>query len=183
MRKQTKLIITFLIIPILVFFFMALIKILIFPSTEMRHILHLAFPPEDLYEPIVIDEFLFYEKGFTRTYRLTPKYLDSYTIGLISDTQNILGGYKFSGKLKAEFFWNNKFLFEKIAISQVSTYYADGDKKMEYLKKVFLINFDVPLKGKYKDDIDIRLTVLEPDENLKQYGDSIKIFIGVSSIP
>ena len=182
-KRKLKFITTFLSVVVLVFFFIAFIKILIFPSPGIRHLLHLAFPPEDLYESIVTDDFLFYEKGFTKTYQLKPKYLDSYAISLISEKQNISGGYKFSGKLKAEFFWKDTFLLEKTAISQGSAYYADGDKEMKYFKKVFLIDFDVPLKGKYKDDISVRLTVLEPVEGLKEYGDSIRLSIGVSAIP
>jgi hypothetical protein len=42
----------------------------------MRHICHLAFPPSDLLYPIVVDDFAFWEMGFSKTYTLTPKYLD-----------------------------------------------------------------------------------------------------------
>ncbi len=35
----------------------------------------------------------------------------------------------------------------------------------------------------YKDDISITLTVLEPDQELKKYADSIKLYIAVSATP
>ncbi len=181
MRKQIKFITTSLSVAVLGIFIVIFIKILIFPSVEIRHIFHLAFPPEDLYEPIVVDDFKFYEAGFTKTYVLRPKYLDGYGIGILSEKQNIPWGYKFNGKIKAEFFWKDAFLFEETITSS----YASGqaDNKTKYYKNTYLFDFDVPLKGKHKDDISVKLTVLEPDENLKEYGDTIKLFIGVSAIP
>ena len=180
-KRKLKFITTSLSVVVLVFFFVAFIKILIFPSPGIRHLLHLAFPPEDLYESIVTDDFLFYEKGFTKTYQLKPKYLDRYMIGLVSEKQNISWGYKFSGKIKAEFFWKDTFLFEKIITSSYASGQADNNTK--YFKNTYLSNFEVPLNGKYKDDISVRLTVIEPDEQLREYGDTIKLFIGVSAIP
>ncbi len=180
-KRKLKFITTSLSVVVLVFFFVAFIKILIFPSPGIRHLLHLAFPPEDLYESIVTDDFLFYEKGFTKTYQLKPKYLDSYMISLISEKQNISREYKVKGKLKAEFFWKDKFLFEKVATSQQA--FGQSDNDHAHYKSIDLIGFDVPLKGKYKNDISVRLTVIEPDEQLREYGDTIKLFIGVSAIP
>lgn len=152
-------------------------------SSEFRHIMHLAFPPKDLYKPILVDAFKFHEKGFEKRYVLKPKCLDSYAIGILSEQQNIPWDYKFSGKIKAEFFWKDTFLFEKTVTSQGAAFCADNDKTMKYYKNVYLLEFEVPLQEKYKDDISVRLTVLEPDGSLEKYGDSIKLFIGVSAIP
>ncbi len=181
MKRTIKFITTILSITILGIFAVIFMKILIFPTTGTRHILHLASPPEDLYKPIITDDFLFYEKGFTKTYQLKPKYLDRYMIGLVSEKQNISWGYKFSGKIKAEFFWKDTFLFEKIITSSYASGQADNNTK--YFKNTYLSNFEVPLNGKYKDDISVRLTVIEPDEQLREYGDTIKLTIGVSAIP
>jgi len=149
----------------------------------MKHIYHLAFPPEDLYRPIVVDNFLFHKEGFTRTYRLEPKYLDVYSIGFFSEKQDISSEDNFKGKIKAEFFWKEKLLCEKIVTSQTAAYYADGDKAMKHYKKVFLMDFEIPLQGKYKKDISVKLIVLQPDKELEKYSDSLKLFIAVNSIP
>ncbi len=147
----------------------------------MRHLAHLMFIPKDLYQPVVKDSFPFYEEGFSKTYLLKPKYLDFYVVGFLSEDQNILAQDIFKGKIKAEFFWKDKLLFEKIATSQIAAQYMGTD--MKYYKEVFLMDFGIPLQNKYKDDISIRLTVLESHESMRKYGDAIKLFIGVSSIP
>jgi len=157
------------------------IRNFVFQSVGTQHVLHLAFPPEDLYKPVASDNFLFYEKGFTKEYALEPQYIDLYSIGFFVEKNNLPSTYKFKGKVKAEFFYKNKLLFRKEIISINSAGYADKESK--YFKDVDLLSFDIPFQGKYKDDISIRLTVLEPDESLKEYGDAIKLFIRVSPIP
>lgn len=147
----------------------------------IRHLLHLIITPKDLYEPIVIDNFQFYEKGFSKTYLLQLKYLDIYEVGFFSDKKDIQATYKFQGKLKAEFFYEDKFLFEKMATSWRTAEYVDGD--MKYFKKISLIDFEIPIKGRYKENISVKLTVLEPDKQSEIFGDSIKLYISVSAIP
>ena len=181
MKRTIKLITTILSITILGIFAVIFMKILIFPTVGTRHLLHLASPPEDLYKPIITDDFLFYEKGFTRTYSLQPKYLDFYNIGFLVENCNLSSKYKFSGKVKVDFYWKDKLLCSKQIISQISAAYSNSDLK--HFSDVLLLSFEIPFQGKYKDDISVRLTVLEPDEGLKEYGDSIKLFIGVSPIP
>ena len=75
-RKNIKIVIAALLgLCLCVFLFKGL-----FCDPSFRHIWHLTFPPEDLYEPIVVDEFKFHEKGFEKRYVLKPKYLDGYVL-------------------------------------------------------------------------------------------------------
>jgi hypothetical protein len=46
-----------------------------------------------------------------------------------------------------------------------------------------LMSFEIPLLGRYKNDISIRISVLEPDQELKIYGNSIMLYIAVSATP
>ena len=147
----------------------------------IRHALHLMTQPKDLYEPIITDNFRFYEKSFTRTYSLLPKYLDIYEIGFFTKNKNLPSQYKFNGKLKLEFFVKGKLISETIASSMASAVYAG--KVMKYFKEVSLSKFDIPLMGKYKNDIMVKLTVLEGDQELQKYGDSIMLYIAVSATP
>ena len=179
--KRRMIAVAILLLPLIMLAFVKITKGFVPIPLWMRSITHSIFEPEDLYKPIVTDDFLFYEKGFTRTYTLKPKYLDYYMIGFVSGKQNISREYKVKGKLKAEFFWKDKFLFEKVATSQCAFWQSDNDHA--HYKGIDLIDFEVPLNGKYKDDISVRLTVLEPDEGLKEYGDSIRLSIAVSAIP
>lgn len=147
----------------------------------VRHFTHLILPSADLYEPIVNDEYLFWEEGFSKRYLLKPKYLDFYEIGLHSPTDRLPAIYKFQGIIKVQFFSGDNLLFEKEVSSQIACVYADGD--MTHYEKVSLLNFEIPLLGKYKNDTSVKLTVLKPDMNLKKYSNSVKMYIAVSSIP
>ena len=62
----------------------------------IRHFYHLIITPEDLYYPIVYDSFPFYEKGFSKTYLLNPKYLDYYDIGFLDIKEGISSNGFFS---------------------------------------------------------------------------------------
>ena len=89
--------------------------------------------------------------------------------------------YTFNGKIKIDFFYKDLLLSSKIISSYVSVTYKKND--MNYLEKISLSIFEVPLMGKYKKDISVRVSVLEPDNELKNYADSAKLFIGISGTP
>jgi hypothetical protein len=143
---------------------------------------HLLINPIDLCQPIVTDTFPFYEKGFSKTYPLKPKYLDYYEVGFQNEKEDKFVEYSFNGTIKAEFFWKDKLLFEKITALKIRGGYVE--KEGRYFKIVYLFEFfEIPLQGRYKENISVRLTVVEPDEDLKKYGDSIKLFIRVHTRP
>ena len=151
------------------------------------HFIHLIVTPEDLYKPIVYDEFIFHTKGHTKTYSLETKYNDYYSIGIIFENKDMPSGYatkskyNFNGKLKIDFFSRELLVSSKIISSFASVTYKKND--MNYLEKVSLSVFEVPLMGKYKRNISIRVSVLEPDNELKNYADSARLFIGISGTP
>jgi hypothetical protein len=147
----------------------------------LRHIGHLIFTPDDLYAPIITDSFIFHEKGFSRKYLLQPKYLDIYEIGFLSSEANIDAGYKFKGKMKFEFYWKEKLVYEKIATSSHSVFYVNNDNPK--IKNVSLSTFEIPLNGKYKNNIYVKVTVLEPDNEIEKYGESIQLYIRVGAVP
>jgi hypothetical protein len=146
----------------------------------LRHLINNAIAPRDLYQPIVMDDFKFYEKGFNKTYQLKPKYLDIYEIGLIGGEEGIESTYKFKGKLHVEFFCNKKPLYNRIITSWDNATYKSGD--MTRFERIALHQFNVPLKDKYIDNIEIKITVLEPDMRITNSTQE-KIYIAVSSIP
>jgi hypothetical protein len=147
----------------------------------IRHLYHRIIAPDDLYQPIVTDNFLFHDKGFMKTYILYPKYLDIYDIGILFANKDISSKYEFRGKLLLEFMWRDKVLFKRIVDSIDSAWYVEGD--MAKYKEVSLMSFEIPLLGRYKNDISIRISVLEPDQELKIYGNSIMLYIAVSATP
>ncbi len=147
----------------------------------IRHLFHLIFPPNNLYQPIVLDKFLFYEKGFTKTYYLKPNYLDIYEIGFLIDKNGIESTYKFKGKIKVEFFVKDEFLIGSMITSMDSALYKGTN--MTYYKQISLYKFDIPLQEKYINDLSVKLTVLEPVQELKRFSDNVTLYIAVSATP
>ena len=153
--------------------------------TSFMHLVHLIVTPKDLYNPIVYDEFLFYNKGHAKTYSLETKYNDYYEIGIIFEKKDMPSGYAtkskyiFNGKLKIDFFSKDLLVSSNIISSYESVIYSKND--MNYLEKISLSIFEVPLMGKYKKNVSVRVSVLEPDIVLKNYADSAKLYIGIST--
>jgi hypothetical protein len=143
--------------------------------------------PADLYEPIVLDEYEFWSQGYTKTYKLLPKYSDFYAIGIKCQEKYIPSGYgtktkyRFGGKLKVDFYHKDELLFSEEISGMKTIGYVKND--MHHLNSIELSYFEIPLQGKYKKDISVRLTVIEPDDYLKNYQDAIKLTIGVSTTP
>ena len=147
----------------------------------IRSVTHLIIEPKDLFKPIITDNFPFYEKGFAKTYYLKPKYLDYYEMGFLNEKEGKFLNYSFKSKIKVQFFWKDKLLFEKITTPGIRGGYMEKEGK--YFQEVSFLKFGIPLQGKYKENISVKLTVLEPDEDLRKYGDFIKLFVRVNTHP
>jgi hypothetical protein len=152
----------------------------------LRYLVHDINPPQDLYVPIVEDKFSFTERGDTKTYSLKPKYSDLYDLGISLNKKVLSSKYKLQGKLKLEFISNNTVLYEEIVDKFKSSghYFEDLERyDFDWYQQITLHTFEIPLQGRYKKDIGIRITVLEPDLELKEHKDSIRLFIRVSPTP
>ncbi|NLD88045.1 MAG: hypothetical protein GX633_07280 [Clostridiales bacterium] len=147
----------------------------------VRHLINTIIAPKDLYDPIVEDRFVFYLKGYEKVYDLKPKYLDVYELGFSAGDSGIDSRYRFKGCLRAVFYSGNKAIYECLISSQKSAWYIKED--MTRYRSISLLTFDVPIKGKYVNDLKVKLTVLEPDVQLEKYRDQIKLHIAVSGIP
>ena len=154
--------------------------------TTMKRLWHLFVEPDDLFDPVVQEKFNFWEKGYSVEFPLAVKYEDLYavTIDCLDKKNCIPSGwgtsekYQFRGKIKADFFCKNKLVFSQEIVDAKAVVYQAGE--MDYLKKIVLLSFAIPIKGKYKDDLKLRLTVLEPDLSLQEYGSSIELSVAVS---
>lgn len=56
------------------------------------HLFHLVTQPQDLYAPIVEDDFQFYSKGYMKEYELTPSYRDIHEVIIASSSETIPSG-------------------------------------------------------------------------------------------
>lgn len=149
--------------------------------TSLYHVGHLTFPPKDLYQPILYENYSFDKKDFIETYYFKPKYTDIYEIGIVSTKDIIPASYKYKGKVKFTFYSNDKLLFERVSQSNPSVFYSKNDNTK--VRAIVLMTVDLPIMNKYKDSLSVKVTVVEEDEALKKYIDSIKLYIAVSSAP
>jgi hypothetical protein len=146
-----------------------------------NHLLHCAFPPDDLYVPIATNSISLHVKGATTEFRFTPKYKDTYEVGLFAVGDPIPATYKFSGKIYIEFILSG----ERIS-SQTVTNFSSGTyvgKDMNHYSSRGLCSFDVPLQGQSMDEITIKVSVLKADQEFEKFKDKIKGWIRVSPVP
>ena len=141
-------------------------------SVSDSHILHLLLPPKDLYDPIISDDFSFYEKGYTKTYNLIPKYNDYYSVGIKIKGENFSSDFSFKGVVAVEFFTPNGKELDLEKIENI---------KALYKSEAEMFNFPMPFNGTHKNVI-VKVSVLEPDLGFLEYGENIKLFIGVSGM-
>lgn len=154
----------------------------------IKRMFHLMTMPKDLFDPILKDKFHFWEKDFTKTYKLIPKYSDIYALGFICENEKIPSGwgkknqkYEFNGKVKVELYSNGDIVLSSVIDTyKTCGFVKDDDTK---IKSVELYTFEIPLQGKHKRNISMKLTVVEPDEYLRNFKDSAMLYVGVSSTP
>ncbi|MBN1823857.1 MAG: hypothetical protein JW803_06030 [Endomicrobiales bacterium] len=147
----------------------------------MHHLLNPIIDNQNLYEPIVKDDFSFHDRYSSKQYTINPRYIDIYEIGIMTKTKGIPSTYKFEGKIKAVFYCQNKLVFETSSQAQLNAYYTNN--LMNYYKSIVLLKFNIPLVNKYRDNITVKITILEPDIKLKAYKDDIYLYIAVSGVP
>lgn len=151
-----------------------------------RYLIQDIAPSKDRYEPILLEVFNFYEKGFVRMYSLKPKYSDIYDLGIMANKKILSSKYKFKGKLSLEFIVGDK-VASHVIISdlQSRTYFVDATEgyDLAWSKEITLTSFEIPFLGRHKKNIGIKLTVLDPDAELLLLKDDIKLFVRVSSTP
>ena len=187
-------------LPILVFLSIYIVKGFIPLPKWFRKFSYSVYTPIDLLEPIITDKIDLSDGGFTKTYQLRPRYQGTYWIvldfesGIIPQDDDVRE--LFDGKIKAEFFWKDKFLFEKVTSPYHSHYVSNHSTKQVpsssqisdmsnesddvfYLTKWSLVSFDIPFDGKYIDDISVKLTILKPYKKITSYEDSFLLKIEI----
>lgn len=133
---------------------------------------HFVFQPDDYLDPLIVDQFMFKEKGYSKTYFLPYKYPQIYAIKMSRGKNDLLIINGLTGKLKAEFFYQDRLLFEKESTC------LDGSMSDTITE---LIEFVMPLDNKYKSDLSVTITVLEPFKELEAFDRPLFIQIGVIS--
>lgn len=170
---------------IIIVFFILNQWIFIIIAAPFLSINHFVFTPKkELYKPIVYDDFNFYEKGYSKTFKLNYKYIDRYEIDMLDETHKIPTGrynkseeYKLNGKIQFDFYSNDKLIKTEITESGGGGAYASD---MEYFEFIVLRMFNIPMEYKYYKNMTLKVTVLEPIADLENK--NLKISIRVTSI-
>ena len=137
---------------------LCLVAILYIGYTKTRYVaiipaINFVFVPDDYYEPLISEEFIFHKKGYSKVYLLPYKYPKMCAVKLIRAENDLSKINGLTGKLKAEFFYKDQLLFEKVS--------TDSDPCLTN-RSIELIEFAMPLNNKYRKNISVKLTVLEP---------------------
>ena len=146
-----------------------------------HHLLNLISPPDDLYIPVATHSVSFQSKGATTEFRFTPKYKDTYEVGIFAVGDPIPATYKFSGELRIEFIQSGEIISSQTVTNFSSGTYAGKD--MDHYSSLALCSFHVPLQGRSMDEITVRISVLKPDQEFEKFKDKVKAWVRVSPIP
>lgn len=153
---------------------------------ETLGLIYYFFPPKDIHTPVIIEPFSLGNVGFSKTYDFSPRYLNSYQIGYFVEGENLSSEDQFSGKLRVDLLLDGQVVLTREVSSTEGGLYAEmnGDEMM--YKSFYLLRFNIPpkmMKKEFRNNIRIRITVLDSDEDLKKFGDSLKGFVSVKTLP
>lgn len=133
------------------------------------------------------NNFLFYQQGYTETYKLSSKYYVSHRILLIPESKSVPVQYEFDGEMRIEIYdINKKFLYSYVTNKPVNILREETEDCFEdyliYIGKntsrvtsVFAfelgeIPFDlIRLKWSRLNNMEIKITVLKPAKNLLEF--------------
>jgi hypothetical protein len=120
-------------------------------------------PSEKLFDPLIYEKFSLNKKGFEKILKLEFPRVEKYIIYIDSSDYPLPKTYEFRGQLRIEFWHASKLLKRDIISKNISVSYDDDFEK---LTEVDLYEFDIPLTKNIKSNINIKLTVIEPDKFL-----------------
>ncbi len=113
--------------------------------------------------------FPFWEKGHSQLIELHPKHTTEYCLSIEYELVKYSTEQYFNGSLQID-------LLHKGVVVESTTFGPAeiGTSSLAPGKESFCLNkFYLPYKDWYWDDLSIRITVIKPDEQLKQYQDTM----------
>jgi hypothetical protein len=146
-----------------------------------HHVLHLVFQPDDLYEPVVKDEYFLNAPGSDREYAFETRYCDIYELGLRRKGGDIPASYRYAGRLSVEIVINNE-MRERLDIVK-SESHAYSDSGSGGYKRISLATFPLPPNCSDGNPVSIRVSVIEPEVIDDPLADSLEVYVRVSATP
>lgn len=153
---------------------------------ETLGLIYYVFPPNDIHKPIVLEPFPLWEEGFSRVYNFSPRYLNRYQIGYFLEGQNLAAQDQFSGKLRIDLLLNGETILSREVNSTKGGLYAGINGSNMAYKSFYLLAFSIPekmMKRELRDDIAIKVTVLDADRKLEKFDGALKGFVSIKTLP
>ena len=150
-------------------------------SPVIQHIIHLAVPPDDLYEPVGAGSLRCDIIGFSGEFTFNPKFTELYEVGLRprNGTLPVTLGYR--GEMKIEVF-NGK----QLLLTEHVTSFIAGRYSKEHLDEYADVSLCELKRLPKTDKLAIPrcvVTIVRADPRFATYGDDIEMFIRVVSRP
>lgn len=147
---------------------------------KLMHFKYIFSHPDDYFTKLVDDDFDFYTTGYSKTYKLDYKYFSLYSIAMIDENKKLpyrLNGelYVFKGKIKADFFSNNKIIKTEYITDWERGFFVKNS--IRFINSYILKYFTIPIANQYKD-LSVKLTVIEP---MKYYNPNNKLKISINA--
>ncbi|MBT4760925.1 MAG: hypothetical protein HOO06_04430 [Bdellovibrionaceae bacterium] len=147
---------------------------------------HSFSKPKDFYTPLVSDsDFDFSQKGFTKEYKILPKYRYDHEIALSfakntfhSNFRNGGKGYEFLGIFKVEIYLKKKLIREMLISEYNASYFQKG---LSFYRTTSLKSkFSPPISWLRLVPILVKVTQLKVDKVLSKNNDKVKLVLRVS---
>ena len=141
-----------------------------FVLVPIAYFSYLLFVPsvEDFFnnKPIT-GEFDFTKLGYSKEFRLRTVLWSSFDLIMESSEPYFPKDYDFQGKVLMEIYSKNR-LIQKQELDSIKLRYYAG-KSMDYFKALTFKPFNIPLKYRFNQELNIKLTVLQPDIQLSEF--------------
>ena len=149
-------------------------------STGLHHLVHLAAPPDDLYEPIATSDYFLDRPGEERSFRLEHRYRDYYELGIRSRSGALPADYRFDGRVVAELSTPDGRVRTLESDSMRSGVFAPGG--LDRYAKIALLAFELPVESGAAT-ANLTLRVLDPDSLPSGARDDVELYVAVSGVP
>lgn len=156
------------------------------PSSAV-YVINKFFPPKDLFEPLLQDNYKDISNAKVVSYQIEPKYSYSYALGLKLNDKVLKSGYgqkekySFTGVISIEIFdGKNRVLSDTIDNYDNFTYFSND---MSFIENVELKLFTINSKKFKSNDARVVLKVINDDNVLLSLKENIEIYFAPSKKP
>ena len=141
------------------------------------HLMHLAFPPRDLFEPVLVKRGLLASPGQTYEFSFNPKYCDLYELGFREGLEPVPSAYRPSVRVEAKISLGDEVVANIDTKKPKRVAYA---KSGEGIQKIAFGSFGLPSS---RESAQITLHVSTPDGSADEILSSMEFYVAVSGSP